>query len=264
MTITNIILNNNFDLNIPITKQPLDIKILLPIIKELKHKIEILEKEKNEMKQSIEYLLNENKQIKNEMIENNKKLEEKIKSIENLNKYIQKNQEPNQNKYFINSDIIKQENDIDLLIKFLEKKPDRISLLFNSNIDGDSLQNFHNKVDYKSPTYIIIKTVQNRIFGGFTNHVWNVKNEGCGTDNKAFVFSLDKKKKYNIIYPESAIFENKDFFQFGCCCFKIFNNCTNKNNIELDSSFDTKNYCLSGEHTFKVKSYEAHLIEYTG
>ena len=50
MTITNVILNNNFDINIPLIKQAIDINIIVPIIKELKQKIEMLEKEKIEMK----------------------------------------------------------------------------------------------------------------------------------------------------------------------------------------------------------------------
>ena len=141
------------------------------------------------------------------------------------------------NKIFEESEIIKNKEDIDLLISFLPKKPVNTSLLFNSNIDGDTLENFHLKVDKKSPTFIIIKSEKDRIFGGYTHNLWNIENLKISEDNNAFVFSLHNKTKYNVTNPKKAIVERKDYFQFGTCCFRINNNCTTVNNILIQYCF---------------------------
>jgi len=249
MTISNVILNNSFEIYIPKNEKPIDIKEIYQIINEMKKKIEFLEKE--------------NKELKNQIIENNKKVEERINNLENMILQPQKIiQNDSFNKFFGNSDIIKTENDKNLLLNFLPKNPKQTSLLFNSNKDGDTLESMHNKIDNKSPTYMIIETDNNRVFGGYTTHLWSIKNDKQSYDKNAFVFSLNNKKKYNIKNFDNAIVERKSYIQFGTNCFKLFDKCTSYINIEHDSDYETQNYCLTGNEKFKVKSFEVHLIEY--
>lgn len=249
MTISNLILNNSFEISIPKKDKPFDIKEIYSIITEMKKKIEFLE--------------NENKELKNQMRENNKKVEERINNLEILIFQPQiKIQNGPFNKYFENSDIIKNENDINLLLNFLPKNPKQTSLLFNSNIDGDTLESLHNKIDNKSPTYMIIETDKKRIFGGYTTHLWSIKNNKQSYDKNAFVFSLNNKKKYNIIKYDNAIVERKSYIQFGTNCFKLLDEFTSNINIERDSDYETSKNCLTGSEKFRVKSLEVHLIEY--
>ena len=134
--------------------------------------------------------------------------------------------------------------------------------MFNSKLDGYTIENFHKKVDNNSPTIFIIKTATNRIFGGYTEHIWNIKNDGHYKDDNAFVFSLNNKKKYTVINCEKAIVERKGYIQFGACCFSINDNCNIKENSSKGSSYKVTKFCLSGKSSFKVNDYEVHLIEF--
>lgn len=75
--ISNIILNNKFEINIPLIDKPIDNKLIYSKIKEMKQKIECLE--------------NENKEIKKQMNEKNKAFENKIKSLEKVIEQLQDN-----------------------------------------------------------------------------------------------------------------------------------------------------------------------------
>ena len=138
-----------------------------------------------------------------------------------------------------------------------------VSILFNSLIDGDTLQNLHNKIDNKSPTYFLIKADSDRIFGGYTTHSWNINNVQKSSDDKAFVFSVDNKKKYNIENPSEAIVERKGYIQFGCCCFRIMDKFNSSKNMELDCNYETEfnSLCLSGKYNFKIINLEVYLVE---
>ena len=256
--ITNIILNNSFEINIPKRNNYLSNKDMLSIIKDMKEKIDFLMTENTELKNKISSIENiiqkQGEQIK-QLTEN-----------KNLNKTnsIVKEEKPNllENNFFCDSDIVKNKEDIDLLVSFLSKKPKKTSILFNSKLDGYTIENFHKKVDNNSPTIFIIKTATNRIFGGYTEHIWNIKNDGKFKDDNAFVFSLDNKQKYPVIDSEKAVVERKTYIQFGICCFRINNNCNNHENMSNDLSYRTTKGCLSGKLSFKVNNYEVHLIEF--
>ena len=253
LIILNMILNSEIEINIPRIEFIPDIKDIYNIIINMDKKIKNLETENKNLKMQIE----ENRT--------------KINFLENyLNIYnIRPNYSSisfsplsnNNNNFFLGSNIIKG-NDIDILINFLPKKPKKITILFNSLIHGDKIQNFHNNVSNKSPTYIIIKTKKDRIFGGYTTHVWNENNCGIYNDDNAFVFSLDNKKKYKIKNSSNAIVDKDKYIQFGTCCFRINNKCTETENLEEDEDYEMTKLCLSGENNFLIKSYEVFLIEY--
>ena len=224
------------------------------------------------MKGKIDFLMTENKELKNRisLIENIIQIQgEHIKQLTenkdlNKSKSIIKEEKTNLlgNNFFCDSDIVKNKKDIEILISFLPKRPKKTSILFNSKSDGYTIENFHKKVDNNSPSIIIIKTITNRTFGGYTEHIWNIKNNGIYKDDNAFVFSLDNKQKYTVINSENAVIERKEHIQFGACCFSINNNCNIKKNESGGYSYRTTEFCLSGKSNFIVKDYEVHLIEY--
>ena len=256
--ITNIILNNSFEINIPKRNNYLSNKDMINIIKDMKEKIDFLMTENKELKNKISSIENiiqkQGEQIK-QLTEN---------KILNKTNSIIKEEKPNllENNFFSDSDIVKNKKDIDLLVSFLSKKPKKTSILFNSKLDGYTIENFHKKVDNNSPTIFIIKTDTNRIFGGYTEHIWNIRNDSKFKDDNAFVFSLDNKQKYTIINSEDAVVERKAYIQFGACCFSINDNCNIKENKSFGGSYRTTKNCLSGKSKFKVNDYEVHLFEF--
>ena len=122
-----------------------------------------------------------------------------------------------------------------------------------------------NKCKGKCPTLAVIKTTNGYIFGGYTTQLWI---EDQVKDQNAFVFSIDKKKKYNIKIPEYGTgFGMNSWWGFGYCynAIVILDNCHQKN----DNWVDNKTYNIpeqyelnGGEKYFTVKSFEIYHVEY--
>lgn len=201
-------------------------------------------------------------------MEQNKKinsLEERMKKLEAiLTEYNELKKEKEEKKLIFESDILNKENQ-EMLINWLPRKPNKINLLLNSNKDGDSTTTFMNKVSGKCPTLAVIKTTNGYCFGGYTSQMWK---KGGVKDNNAFVFSIDKKKKYNIKKPEYAIgFSENNYWILGWNYNTIvtYDKCKTRNDNFVDKSiYDIKEqYELNGgERNFTVKSFEIFHIEY--
>ena len=203
----------------------------------------------------------------------NSDLEEKIKKIEEENKNIKnelfllKKLQNENDKLFPNSSIIINDEE-NIVVNFFEKKPKKLNLLFDTNIHGDKNETFHQKVNNKSPTLIIIKTTNGLKFGGYTTKCWP-NNNSYSNDKYAFIFSLNKKKKYNILDEnQKAIYgcsnNNEYMFVFGkghdIC---IYNKCTQKNDNHVGKSEYNTNeqYELNnGTKKFIVSSLEVYEV----
>ena len=210
--------------------------------------------------------------------EQNKKintLEERIKKLEDIiNKYEEEKKEKEKekekekkeklNSLFKGTQILNDESK-KMLISWLPRKPIKLTLLMNSNIDGDSTTAFMKKVNGKCPTLAVIKTTNGYIFGGYTTQFWK---EGEVKDENAFVFSIDKKKKYLIKQPEHATgYGNNSWWGFGYSYNAIvcYENCTKRNdNYVCNETYDIpEKYELNGgEQYFTVKSFEIYQVEY--
>ena len=192
-------------------------------------------------------------------------LEEKIKKFEPMyEEYLlnKKKKEEIISRVFKESQIL-DKDEKKLLIEWLPNIPQSINLLMNSKIDGDTTQAFKNKCEGKKPTYAIIKTKKGYKFGGYTTELWK---QGTIKDNNAFVFSLDKKRKYSILKPEYATGLGGSWM-FGCKynAIVIYGNCTSNNNNHVgNGTYDIKEqYELNGgEKYFTVESFEIYQVNY--
>ena len=235
--ILNPITNKTFDLPINIKeKDTIDrIKDLEDIIIQQSNKITFLEKKIKKFEPMYEEYLN------------NKKKEEEMRS-----------------RMFKGSQILDKDEE-KLLIEWLPNKPQSINLLMNSKIDGDTTQAFKNKCGGKKPTYAIIKTKKGYKFGGYTTELWK---DTQIKDNNAFVFSLDKKKKYNILKPEYATgFGLNNWWGFGSTynAIVIVEKCTcNTGNWVGNEAYDFKEKfeLNGGEKNFIVDSFEIYQVNY--
>ena len=168
--------------------------------------------------------------------------------------------------FFMGSNIIKGDEK-NLILNWLEFKPKKINLLLNSNRDGDSKEAFHRLCDGKAPTLGIIETTEGHRFGGFTTKTWNGgENENkCISDSKAFIFSLDTKKKYKVINQEKAIGVGNGwllFFGYNQNSIVTYDKGCSKYSNYIDSgayNFDTKNE-NGGKTSFTIKSYEVYEL----
>ena len=151
-----------------------------------------------------------------------------------------------------------------LILGWLPKKPNKITMLVDSKKDGDSVKTLIEKCKGKAPMLVIIQTTKDIIFGGYTTIEWNDK---YINDEKAFVFSLRTKKKYKVKNPKYAICaSDNNWWGFGPCenTIVIYNNCLKNNSNYVGSgAYDIPQpYELNGgEKYFGVKSYEIFHIE---
>ena len=224
------------------------------------------EKDLNSRVDCLESIIAEQNKKINTLEERIKKLEDIINKYEEEKKEKEKEKEKKEklNSLFKGTQILNDESK-KMLISWLPRKPIKLTLLMNSNIDGDSTTAFMKKVNGKCPTLAVIKTTNGYIFGGYTTQFWK---EGEVKDENAFVFSIDKKKKYLIKQPEHATgYGNNCWWGFGnsynaiVCC----ENCTKRNdNYVCNETYDIpEKYELNGgEKNFTVKSFEIYHVEY--
>ena len=155
------------------------INSLTKIIVELKNEIKKLKEDKIEMKKEIDEIkLNHKKDIND--------LKEKIEKLI-------KKDELNESK------ILKSEEEFSFIYSLFQNKRS-FELLYQATRDGSYPKDFHEKCDNKGPTITLIQTDDNHKFGGFISkdREYGNSNEVSVKDKKAFIFSINKKAKYNI------------------------------------------------------------------
>ena len=174
------------------------------------------------------------------------------------------------------SSIIKDDiNSVNLINNWIEetinKKGIKWELIFKMSENGTKSSDFHKYCDNKGPTLTLIKTTKDKIFGGFTPLNWS-NDGGYKTDlkNQTFIFSLNLKKKYNMIKKDGkGIYCSKDSGpNFGNADFRLNenmktgdiygnNNCNflSNNNLELTGG-------KGNNESFETYEFEIYKIIY--
>ena len=144
------------------------------------------------------------------------------------------------------SDIITNINELDVINKRLLRQNKRTvySLIYKATRDGDKAQTFHALCDDYKNTVVIIKTEKGRRFGGYTNEKWEGEDINK-IDNRAFLFSIDKHKVYNVKRNEEAI-----------GCYKLNGPDFCGWQIVIQDNFLSKKQCYTGEKEMNFKTEE--------
>ena len=189
------------------------------IIQELIDKVIFLE---NEIKN-----LKTNNNLEKEILALKKEKEKQGKEIEDLKQLILMNNgnknivnknnfdsEKNKIKYKINSKIIK-DNSLDFIIEKIKQKyqintTPELKLLYRGSESNFEAGIFHSKCDKIKGTLTLVKNNKGFIFGGFTSESWEGNNI-LKKDDKAFCFSINHKKIYDVIKGKEAIKCNKNY-----------------------------------------------------
>jgi len=113
----------------------------------------------------------------------------------------------------IDSIILSNYSQIKKLLSLCEFSIDqKWNLIYRASQDGFESIKFHSKCDNKPNTFIIIKSTNGNVFGGYTEQTWN-HNGGYKADPNSFIFSLINKlnepikikwSRYNGIYCEKS------------------------------------------------------------
>ena len=194
-------------------------------INDKKEKIQEYEKKTREIKEKIEQLNKKGKELKDKKEENDKEIKSLQSKIEELEKELnieEKKEEKKEDKKEdnknneqpqpsnpelvarIDSKIIMELKQVELLDKWFERKL-KFKLLYRATDDKYSSNEFHKKVDQYKNTLILIKDINNFIYGGFTTKTWD-GNKIFKNDKHSILFNIDKEKYYEVKDESHAIF----------------------------------------------------------
>eukprot|EP00347_Sterkiella_histriomuscorum_P017056 403350831 len=159
-----------------------------------------------------------------------------------------------------------------LLADWLGSQP-TYELLYRGTRDGFDSQKFHQKVDGKGPTITIIKSEQNKVFGGYTQIPWSSQPKFL-QDDKAFLFSLTHRsihKPYQN-FQQSIIHDKGMLSAFGGD-LQIHSDCNSYNQESfsmLGSTYSLPagviqrsqeaNTYLAGSQNFRVQEIEVYKV----
>lgn len=231
-----------------------DIQGSIPLIAELKKKVDLLESKIESLEQKFE---------------NVKNIEEKVEVLKSVKTKRDadedEDEEPDDGKILFKSNILDKKNER-AIKKFITGKLLSSELVFDTATDGDTLDAFKSKVAGLSPTLLIVKTDMGAIFGGYATTPW--KHNGPLADYNSFVFSLNPNKKYCVTMPKYGLFgyDQKEniLFQFGCVCFRVLGNCTQTNQNVIRGSGYEKGFIdfIQGDHKFRVSRLEVFKLNF--
>ena len=117
-------------------------------------------------------------------------------------------------KNIINSDIIKNMQEIELIIKSVHNynkfdDTPTIQAIFQSSLNGDLAQTFHKFCDGEPNVIVVLETKKGKRFGGFTTIGFNSDN-GTMKDLYSFLFSFDLMKIYKSKREKKNIYCNEN------------------------------------------------------
>ena len=218
--------------------------------KELKTKVEHLEKKMNDYEKRLNII--------------EEKLSNKKENMQNISN--------KGNNDIFDSNIINEEDKVTLNNWINLNNDKKIKLLYKASRDGDNYQDFYRLCENKGPTLTVALTTKGYKFGGFTKLSWKNPNKGSGSneyfeDKDAFIFSLNKRKKYypNIQKKNSAVcmWSDRGPSFGGGNDLTLHNNCLHNNNSYncCPKTYETEKFELNGgEEHFTVKDYEVYLV----
>ena len=240
---------------------------------ELLKKKDDLETTINVLCETVNYLKNENNELKIKNTQFEKEINELKLKIEEINEIIKPIKEKKIRtdniikNLFLDSKIISQREEKELILNWINPNNDiKLTLIFQSSKDGDKLSTFYNKISNKTPILIIIKSNYGFRFGGYTTQNCQITNN-YKQDGKAFIFSIDKKKKYNISLSEYAIYCSSYSFAFGgghdfAINEQFKTSSSSYCNFPHSYSGGEKNEINGGNSTFTVVECEVYHIKY--
>ena len=172
--------------------------------------------------------------------------------------------------------IIRDMKDLDFIIKKInlmyvehDKKFQNMNLIYSASEDGDACTIFHSMCDGISPLLIFIKTNRGIRFGGFTSVPYECTTTYKGkVDDMAFIFSLDKKKVYEVEKGAKAICCYKNygpvFYGYEYCNIYLIGNFLNVEGKEAkkgDRFNTTEDYEINaGEKKFMAEEVEVFQV----
>jgi hypothetical protein len=108
------------------------------------------------------------------------------------------------------------------LISQLPMKVLTLTLLYSGSTHGWEISKFHELCDEKGPTITVMKSKAGRVFGGFAMQSWDSETGDFKADEKAFIYSIDRKQIYRVIDAQKALYCSSGWGPcFGWCALGL-------------------------------------------
>ena len=205
----------------------------------LNEKYEKISKENIKLKSEIEEMKNKYDRLNNELI-----FKEKYPIFDNKKQY-------------------------DFIIKTLSDRLNRkiayLDKIYQATVDGDTTAKFHSKCDGHANTLTVIKSTNNKIFGGFTSLAYHSLNGQYYYDSNAFIFSLNNLEIYEVNQKENSVWIGSSYSIMFGSGYDIYlpDKClSNSQNYSVQSSYNYKgkSYALTGGNYFTTLDYVVYQV----
>ena len=165
------------------------------------------------------------------------------------------------------SEILKEDEELMIKNWINSNKKMSFELIYKGTRDGDDVKDFHKLWDEISPTLTLAKTKNGNRFGGYTSVALTKNASDNGIyDPNAFVFSIDKKYKYNTNNPSYAVKSvNSRGPCFGASCpFYIGDKFLTQNTSYSNPSneYNSPPYVFTGAEYFTLEELEVYKVKF--
>ena len=276
---------SNYKCNIMENHNDYEIKIPVPV-KNIKEISFSLKEKKKTLEEIIKDLVENTNLLNKKLEEQNQKIEKQNQEINELKTKIKGLEEENNKiKLELKEDIKVNINEIKFELINLKlgkiinykslqilnnwinpSKTLKFELIYSASKNGDSAESFHKFCDGKGPTVTIVKGKNGHIFGGYVTVPFS---SDCQShyDDKAFLFSLTKVKKFPIKIKEKSVHHYENWGPYigyqNRCDLAIDSGClNNKRSYCEPTSYDFNRVDLIGttDKNFGVDDYEVYLV----
>ena len=264
-------IKENYDLilNIELNKEQYEIKLEL-LLKDNKISLSKMSQNLDLIEKKYELLEKENKELKDSLSQYKLSLDNNEKQLKQLITLHQ-----------MNSSIMITLEELNLITKQIEKNMNKkvidIKQLYKGTRDGEGMNNIKQRAFNIENIILLVRSKSGRRFGGFTSLYFEEisGSDYYKSDDKSFVFSLDKKDIYPIVNKDQSMRLSIDrAFMFGPNDIWIYGNfLSGKSGNGLGGytyqrTFDYKgeNAALSGINGeyFALQEVEAYQVIYEG
>jgi len=179
----------------------------------------------------------------------------------------------------VDSSVLLKQEELNTLQQFIftnesGAKPLKLELVYRASRDGWNGHDCFSRCDSISPM-VTVAYANNKKVGGYTETLWKGADDTYVKDEKAFLFSLSYKEKYEIKIPEEAIIisiNNNHLFRYGDgrdimldanCNISTSSYTTFPTSYKFDkfqTVNDTSKSYLFGSFNFKVDEIEAFRV----
>ena len=147
----------------------------------------------------------------------------------------------------------------------MKRKVVNLEKIYQASVDGDTTAKFHSICDGHANTLTVIKSTNNKTFGGFTSLAYHSLNGQYYYDSNAIIFSLNHLEVYEVNKKENSVWIGSSYsimFGSGHDIYLTDKCMTNTQNYSVQTCYNYKgkSNALTGGSYFTTKDYAVYQV----